>query len=317
MAQAPVPPDRPDPDWPDALLAHREDDAAFGASYEATPARARAWIKKTVALAEILHAPVRHGSSRCARHTPLVRLVGEERPVARVLALLDADCGPVRAAAALAPALLAGVPRVAAALDADTGTWPDGLLAALEITGVETAAALNGAQLAACVRSMAETGDGRDAPGVILDLRTTVRPNLRPNLCPDLSPEQGRGPAFGAHAPRLAWWRPALGPGLDVLLSPDIPATPDALDAELLALLHGASNVRTHPPDADLENLLAAVHGALLLGDARAEALCVRPRGSLPGLLLTPSTAGCWAWPGLRPEIFRPARLACLAVDLL
>lgn len=138
----PSSPDFPDEPlaWPDEWESWRLPDAALEAAYEATPPEERARIKSTLALVQAVHrerpalaeesvlpAGAGYGYTRRALPAPwALLLLGPGVP------------SPVRVAAAIMPAHLAGVPLLAA-MWTGSGRAPDALLAALELAGVEHA----------------------------------------------------------------------------------------------------------------------------------------------------------------------------------
>lgn len=130
---------REDPEaWPDEWETWRVPDADLETAYEATPAPERARIKSTLALVQAL----RHEQPALSeeRVIPAGAGYGYARrtvPAPWVLLLLGPGVpSPVRVAAAIMPAHLAGVPLLGA-MWTGGGRAPEGLLAALELAGVE------------------------------------------------------------------------------------------------------------------------------------------------------------------------------------
>lgn len=124
--------------WPEEWDAWRLADAVLEAAYEATPPEERARIKSTLALAQAVYRE--QPAAVAERVVPAGSGYGYTRralPAPWALLLLGPGApSPVRVAAAIMPAHLAGVPLLAA-MWTGSGRAPDALLAALELAGVE------------------------------------------------------------------------------------------------------------------------------------------------------------------------------------
>lgn len=137
------------PGWPDWTARHAVDDEAFAAAHDAVGPRQRALIKQTLARMFAVHAPdgpVRR--RRYAAYEPDVAAVDQAAPRRCALVAIGAGfASPARLLAACLPALRAGV-GLAAVVRTGGGAWPEPLLAALELCGLETAFSFSARQAA-------------------------------------------------------------------------------------------------------------------------------------------------------------------------
>lgn len=207
--------------WPDEWEAWRLPDAALEAAYEATPPEERARIKSTLALVQavcrerpalaeerVIPAGSGYGYTRRALPAPwTILLLGPGVP------------SPVRVAAAIMPAHLAGVPLLAA-MWTGSGRAPDALLAALELAGVEHVFAPTPTHPALALAAMHTWPGAATLPGRLLLLSAGPIP-------PDYAHDAERAaaaPIWMERAyPRIAS-RLSLAPELaDLWLHPDLP----------------------------------------------------------------------------------------------
>jgi hypothetical protein len=276
------------PPWLEGSLL---DDQDFAAAYDAVPAEMRAWIKKGLAG---VHA--RFGHVRQQRSLARTEWNGGSRtlelaePLAWGLVALPSVASPARLAAAAAPLLLAGVEEALAVLPGG-GIPSPAALAALELSGLESAATLDDKALRRLARHLGETA----RPGVVLDLR-----GLDAGLCAafrDAGARLWSAPGCAKagiwSADGVAWDYQALA-----WAHPDVEFT--VLGAATEALPAGF-----RAAEGGLEDLLAAGHDFLCLPPDLA------PQGlESAALVVLPGCEGCWLWPDLSPGLFRSNRVA-------
>ena len=260
-----------DAPWPRWLEAHRVDDGAAAAAYEATPARYRAALKTGLALAHFHFGEHSAGRDDSVRNTRLGFLRARRRQPApwALIVISPAYAAAARLTAACAAALLAGVPHVAAIFPG--GAPRPAALVSLELSGVEDIFQPNAADMAALLEQVAARPGPR---GRLVLLHEGDLAGLE---------RQARQRCVPCHAED----RP-----------PRLRVEPDAgIDRELLAFAQGGESAleaalrAAGPPDAVY---------------ARPE-VCPAPA---PDARLTLS-AGCegfWLHPGLDPEFFTVCR---------
>ncbi|WP_300157504.1 hypothetical protein [Solidesulfovibrio sp.] len=272
-AQAPV------PSWPEAMERGRVSDAAFARAYGRVGDLGRARIKTGVAAI----------FAACGGPMPLARrsetVLGHDLVLTREDVPLDfvvIVCGPgfaspARLAAAVLPALCARTPEVAAVRLG--GPWPEALLTALELCGVETACRVGPRGLTSLWAGLAAKGQGA---AVLLDGAPRPAGDLAGRLVVHEAKVAGRVLVRQAADPVLD--RDALAfaqPDLAIIEASDAPGAPDAL-------------ARTADSGYD------AVYGDP--ADGR--------QGQDVPLILGPGRETFWLWPHLSPEAFRRRRAA-------
>lgn len=208
--------------WPDEWETWRVPDTDLETAYEATPAPERARIKSTLALVQALHHEQPALSEE--RVVPAGAGYGYMRrtvPAPWALLLLGPGApSPVRVAAAIMPAHLAGVPLLGA-MWTGGGRAPEALLAALELAGVEHVFAPSAPMDPAAALAAMRTWHGTAAtPGRLLLLDAAPIPPDR--LC--LAERAAAVPVWTERPyPRIAS-RLTLAPGVDDLRAhPDLP----------------------------------------------------------------------------------------------
>ncbi|WP_300717697.1 hypothetical protein [uncultured Desulfovibrio sp.] len=267
------------PCWPRWLEGSRVPDAPRAAAYEATPAHLRAAVKTALALHHAHHGDTDVTACRDERFPRRgFRRTSAEGPAAHALVAFPASLrSPARLAAALMPAILAGVPLTGAFCIG--GEPSPEVLVTLELAGVEDAFAL-------------AAGDFVRLTDELPRCRVVLLHGLDRAALPGRSRLPGR-----------VWSEDAL----PLLLLPQA----DAVDAELLAFAHGPEIVANALRGADARAVLDGgtapgdrLPAALLDGEGAAR-LAVAP-GDMPvELLLTPGCEAFWLHPGLGPDFFR------------
>ena len=145
-------------DWPHWLEPCRLDDAALAEAYETAPAEHRALIKHCLALWHNLYGEDSERQSR-ARHDAALGFWVEEcrEPAPWAVVVITARyAAPTRLAAALMPAILARVPRLAVLCT--NGTPSQAARLTLELAGVEDIFCTD--EAARCLQELAATGQG-------------------------------------------------------------------------------------------------------------------------------------------------------------
>lgn len=166
-------------------------DQLFADAYAATEPSTRGLIKSAIARLLSLHSVGVHsgisGAIAAERRTRSWEqgFISSEstRPADWALICLDNNfASPARLLAALVPALLSGVPRLAV-VHMGVSPWPAPLLAALELAGQELACSADSAELCAWIEALHAQGPGRclflgsefgDAPATALRLDIPV-----------------------------------------------------------------------------------------------------------------------------------------------
>lgn len=275
------------PVWPQWLEDFRVPDAPRAAAYEGTPAHLRAAIKTALALHQAHFGETDRHACRDERFPRRgFRRTFTEGPVPCALVAFPASLrSPARLAAALMPAILAGVP-LTGAFCLDDEPSPEALVT-LELAGVEDAFALSATDFA---RLTAEL------PGC----RAALLHGLDAEGLPDRAALPGR-----------LWSEDAL----PLLLLPDA----DAVDRELLAFAHDPDSLR----DAVCgDGARAVLEGgplpgpclpAAVLEENEAARLAMTDGATPVALLLTPGCEAFWLHPGLTPDFFR---CSCRAFSL-
>ena len=267
--------------WPPAMERGRVGDAAFARAYARVPDLDRARIKTGIA------------AVFAACGSPMPRLRRSEAVLGHDLVLTRSDapldfavivCGPrfaspARLVAAVLPALCAGVPEVAAVRVG--GAWPQELLVALELCGVETACRLGPRALAGMWALLAAKGSG-----ALVLLDGAPRPALA--ACPGIVLHEAVtcGKALVSDSPQERLDREALAfaqPDLEFVDAASLPG--DAPDALAQGAVSGYD----------------AVYAGSGADPAFAEAA---------PLCLGPGRESFWLWPQLPPEAFRRVRIA-------
>lgn len=149
--------------FPPWLEAHAIPDQRMALAYEAVDGRERAAIKETIALLHALWGE-RPCRSERERFFPSFAARDQEKPADYALFLVEGNYPrPTAFLAAVMPAVLAGVERIIPCFfPAGKGLPGPGLLAALELAGVERAFTLTVRDFPALARDMEENfGDGR------------------------------------------------------------------------------------------------------------------------------------------------------------
>ncbi len=274
----------PAPSWPEAMERGRVSDAAFARAYARVGDLGRARIK--TGIAGIFAA--------CGGPMPLIRrseaVLGHDLVLTREDVPLDfvvIVCGPgfaspARLAAAVLPALCARAPAVAAVRLG--GPWPEALLTALELCGVETACRVGPRGLAGLWAGLAAKGHGA---AVLLDGAPRPAGELAGRLVLHEAKVVGR--ALVREAAGAPLDRDALAfaqPDLTLVEASNPPGGPDVLATTA---------------DSGYD----AVYGS---GDDG--------RGGDVPLVLGPGRETFWLWPHLSPEAFRLRRVAACRGDV-
>ncbi|WP_165175587.1 hypothetical protein [Desulfovibrio sp. ZJ369] len=266
--------------WPDWAEDARLDDDLAAQAYEATPPACRAALKSGLALAH-MHFGQSPGSLRQERrdnHLGFWRHTAVFPAPWAVIAFTPAYAAAARLAAACVPALLAGVPLVAAVC---VGGCPSReALVSLELTGVEDIFTLEAAALRALLEEESQHGPGRLVLLHNGDLDDTSR----------LARTMGL-PCYEERCP-------------PTLLLPN----PEAFDPDVLAFAQGEA----------LQQAPQARHparpAAWYCNEKAARAHCNDsphdPFSFAGPLALAPGCEGFWLHDGLTPDFFTVTRLA-------
>lgn len=267
------------PCWPRWLEGFRVPDAPRASAYETTPAHLRAAVKTALALHQAHSGDTDATACRDERFPRRgFRRTSAEGPAAYALVAFPASLrSPARLAAALMPAILAGVPLTGAFCIG--GEPSPEVLVTLELAGVEDAFSLPPADF---VR--------------LTDELPRCRVVLLHGLDGDALPARSR-------LPGRVWSEDAL----PLLLLPQA----DVADEELLAFAHGPESVAGALRDAAARAVLDGgtaprdrLPAALLDGEEAAR-LAAAQDGTPAELLLTPGCEAFWLHPGLEPDFFR------------
>jgi hypothetical protein len=280
------------PGWPRWALDHAVDDEAFAAAHDALSALERARIKQTLARMFAVHAPaVPLRQSRAAGFDPDVAAVCRTMPRPCALVAIGPDfASPARLLAACLPALRARVGGVAVVRVDGGGAWPQPLLAALELCGVETAFSLSSRQAA---RLFAETGAAMPG-GAVVDFGPAGR----------IADPFHRLPA--AACGEIGVWRPSAR----------------AFDLEALAFAQAGSRVTVWGRTAGLPEGLEAGEGDFAAFLSRGYEAVFVPQGKAlaaldaengPELVLGPGMECFWACRGVSTAAFARTRTAFAA----
>lgn len=267
--------------WPQAMERGRVGDAAFARAYARVPDLDRARIKTGIAAV----------FAACGGPMPRLRrseaVLGHDLVLTRSDAPLDFAvivCGPrfaspSRLVAAVLPALCAGVPEVAAVRVG--GAWPQELLVALELCGVETACRLGPRALAGVWPQLVAKGSG-----ALVLLDGAPRPALA--ACPGIVLHEAttRGRALVADGLKERLDREALA-----FAQPDL----EFVDAASLA---------GDAPGALAKDAISE-YDAVYVGDGADPAFA-----EAASLRLGPGRETFWLWPQLPPGAFRRVRIA-------
>lgn len=273
------------PFWPPAMERGRVADAAFARAYARTPDRHRALIKTGIAAVYAACGgpmPARRRRDEDLGHD--LRLVREDGPLDFAVIVCGREfASPARLAAAVLPALCARVGEVAAVRVG--AAWPEPLLVALELCGLETACRLGRRAMAGLWADLAALGRG----AVVL-LDGADRPAGEPGANLDVYCAKTAGRALVCDGPGAACDREALA-----VAQPDL-----ALD-EAASLPDGPES---------LDKAAVSGYDALYVGDGGLDAAL-----ETAGLVLGPGRESFWLWPRLLPEAFRRPRLAASIAD--
>ncbi len=271
------------PDWIDE---HIPEDAEFADAFESVSQERRAWLK--TAIARLFDWYGHSGGTRVLNRTTwrsgLTARV-DRRPRDFALLFVDgAQESPVRALAAVVPALALGVPRVMVARVDGKGPWPGALLAALELAGVETVATLDQSLADSLVLEMCGSG----ASGLVMGLGPDVRGFL--GQCSEFSP-------------RIYSWFSDFGGKAHVWLD-----SADDFDLDILAFAHPQASfsvwgAKAGLPGQGFESRTGEWADFMNCRPALVYAPAGKPRtGACVEYL--PGQEGCWFWPDLYSELF-------------
>ncbi|MCK9239251.1 hypothetical protein [Desulfocurvus sp.] len=279
--------------FPQWALDRAVPDEVFARAYAALGGVRRAWIKKTVAQVHALAGPwgdPSRGSETEHRQGFVSRR--RSRPVDCAALFLDASCvSAAQVAAAAVPMLLSGVPNLCAVRVLDGPPEADDVLAALELTGLETVLHLDEAGARRFMTFLVEAG----AAAALFQGQGQALDGLRT--------------AAGYAAPPLRLWRPFGVERVGVLADAG-----QRWDWATLGWVHGCAAIDVYgartaipdlPPGANrrpggLRALLEGDYPVLYVPRPRLD----EARDAAP-LVLGPGQEGCWAWPGLDARLFR------------
>lgn len=260
------------PAWPQWLEAFRVPDEPRAAAYEGTPAHLRAAIKTALALHQVHAGEMDSRTCRDERFPRRgFRRTATDGPAPFAMVAFPASLrSPARLAAALMPAILAGVPLTGAFCLGGEPT-PE-VLVTLELAGVEDAFALPAADFTRLTREL---------------------PQCRVVLLHGLD---------GDALPGRIWREDAL----PLFLLPQ----DTAVDAELLAFAHGpdctAQALHGEAAQTVLDGgpLPGPCLPAAVLGEDEAARLAMEDEGGPVELLLTPGLRSLLAAPGPDAGLF-------------
>lgn len=272
------------PLWPQWLEAFRVPDGPRAAAYEGTPAHLRAAIKTALALHQAHAGEMDSRTCRDERFPRRgFRRMSTDGPAPFALVAFPASLrSPARLAAALMPAILAGVPLTGAFCLGGEPT-PEALVT-LELAGVEDAFALPADDFARLAGELPR-----------------CRVALLHGLDGAALPERDRLPGRIWHEDALPLF----------LLPQDV-----AVDKELLAFAHGpdcaAQALHGKAARAVLDGgpLPGPCLPAAVLEEDEAARLAMTDETSPVELLLAPGCETFWLHPGLTPDFFRCRRRA-------
>lgn len=310
------------PAWPDWLEACRIDDAALAEAYDHVSMPHRASLKQCMAFCQAVYG-VAAEEQLCARADSGQGFWRSERsaPAPWTLAVITPEYdAPARLTAALMPAVLARVPRVAL-LCAD-GMPQQNIRTVLELTGVEDSFITTAGQAEDLIRTLAAASAGSGAGRLLLLHHGALHP-LRA-LAAELDipcMEEAVPPCLGL----LAAADPSMAAAHTATAAEAVPAAPASpqlhstvghnehphgtgvtlttlaeaadIDLDALAFAHGAAGAHPHPvfcggKPPRLDACLAAEH-------ALAEA------ARLARLALGPGMEACWLHSALTRNFFR------------
>ncbi|MEW5772083.1 MAG: hypothetical protein AB1916_01040 [Thermodesulfobacteriota bacterium] len=282
---------------PDRLAEAFLDDRLFARAYARTDPAVRAWVKTLAAGLHPLMDPhglaARSGTSSWDNGFSLdTRAV----PVGAVVLFLDQTLdSPAQAAAAALPAVLGGAEATLAVRLGPGSGRADGVLAALELCGLEHVCRLDRAGALELLTLLAGLPGG--AAALFLGAGRTLR---------DLA-----GKAAGL--PGLSLWlrEPVSRIGV---YDPD-----RTLDVAALRLMHPTADLEVWPRRGKAAGLPAGARprngGFPAFLDQGYPAVCaprdlIAPALARGALVLGPGAEGCFAWPGLTPSLFLRRGLA-------
>lgn len=272
------------PLWPQWLEDFRVPDGPRAAAYEGTPAHLRAAIKTALALHQAHAGETDSQTCRDERFPRRgFRRTSTDGPAPFALVAFPASLrSPARLAAALMPAILAGVPLTGAFCLGGEPT-PE-VLVTLELAGVEDAFALPSADFVRLT-------------GELPRCRVVLLHGLDEAALPERDKLPGR------------IWREDALPLF--LLPQDV-----AVDEELLAFAHGpdcaAQALRGEAARAVLDGgpLPGPCLPAAVLEEDEIARLVMEAETGAVELLLAPGCEAFWLYPGLTPDFFRCRRRA-------
>ncbi len=271
---------RPQPEWPDWTDRHRVDDALSAAAYEAAGPAARAAIKTAIAMYFRYDEPAREviHENRSDHVSGFWRSRTVFPAPWAIVAMTPRYTAAARLLAALMPAIISGVSRIAAVC---VGGQPSGpCLTTLELAGVDDVFVLSPAELCALLEET-QPGPGRLA---LLHEGGLDLPGLQARALHIPCFEERRAPVLTIPRPELfdlEVLRFAQGDEpVNLALQSPAPAMPDVLYAS-------AGAVRTH--------CLARTRSPFSLGTAP--------------LALAPGCEGFWLHHGLGRSFFLAHRV--------
>lgn len=273
----------PFPDWIDD---HIPDDQEFAGAFDSVSPQRRAWLKTAIARLFDWYGP-----AGAARSDSLLAwqsgLTARVRRGPRDFALLFLDGrqeSPVRVLASIVPALVIGVSQVMVARVDGGGKWPQPVLAALELAGVETVIGIDsdGArnlahELAESDQSGAFMGLGPDAVALIGDC--------------------------GGKSPGIVSWFSDFGDRADIWLD-----SVDDFDLEAMSFAHPGTNFFVWGAESELPEgrfeFRPGTWDEFVAGCPDLAYVPVGRSGTGACVEYHPGDEGCWFWPELSPELF-------------
>jgi len=258
------------PDAPPLPEQWRVGDARFARAYARTGDQGRAVVKSCIAG---LYEALRPGTPSRSRHAE-VFASGQCRTVERrvrpwfAMVLGPGVRAPAQVVAAVLPAMIRRVPLVAVFRPGVRAAWPDAVLTALELCGVENVFSPPLAALPSCLAALGPCGPGAAACLGDTALWTKVRDAVETSC----------------------WLRPPEAIGT-------LRAHADAWDMNAVAVAHAGVPVRT------LDSWDEAPPGAfraVLAAGAEAPDWCE--------LVLGPGRESLWDWPDIPDGLFHSTR---------
>ncbi|MDR2850655.1 MAG: hypothetical protein LBV65_01230 [Desulfovibrio sp.] len=267
------------PGWPRWTDTARLDDSLSAQAFEATPPACKAAIKTGLALAHMYFGqPAGHShTERSSAHRGFWQHTDSFPAPWAVVAFTPDYTAAARLAAACAPALLAGVPRICAVCVG--GAPSNAALVCLDLSGVEDIFLLDMPKLSALLEEC------QPSPGRLVLLHNGELDN---------APARVLGiPCYEER------WQPPLA-------LPD----PEAFDLQTLAFAHGRALENALEPVCQSSVAPAALY--LKANAAQKHCRTQRPGQfySMAPLTLAPGCEGFWLHNGLTPDFFRVERLA-------